>query len=122
MEIGPGGRGDRCFQLRLVDHEMLCQSSKVSDSLLPVTGKMTDGEDGDNHPIVEYPAIFSIILGLLEDFLSLLPARADLVILSTYKKFIMKQGVLELIFAAHLRESFTSQGFSIAASDLLLSS
>ena len=59
---------------------MLCQFSKVSGSLLPVTGKMTDGEDGDNRPIVEYPAIFSIIPGLLEDFLGLLPARADLVI------------------------------------------
>ena len=41
-----------------------------------------------------YPAIFSIILDLLDNFLGLLPARTDLAILSTYKKFIMKQGVL----------------------------
>ena len=40
---------------------------------------------------------FPTILGLLEDFPRLLPARANLVIFPTDQEFIMKQGVSELV-------------------------
>ena len=40
---------------------------------------------------------FPTILGLLENFPRLLPARTDLVVLPTMQEFVMKQGVPELV-------------------------
>ena len=37
----------------------------VPDSSVSVIGKMTDGEDGGNHPTVEFPATVSNLPGLI---------------------------------------------------------
>ena len=79
----------------------------VPDTLFPVAGKMTDGEDGDNHPTVELPAMVPTILSLLEDFPYLLSARADLVILPKDQEF-HEAGSSKADCMTYLRKSFTS--------------
>jgi len=65
---------------------------------------------------------FPVALGMLEDYPCLLPNIQDLVILPAGKQFIMAQGAPQLIALAHLRNTFSSQGLSLKASELLLSS
>ena len=116
----PRSRGHRCLQPELGDGKVLCQSSMVPHSSVPITGEKTDSKDGNNHPTVELLVMVSNYPGSTGKFSS---PRTDLVVLPTMQEFVMKQGVPELRSCmAHLRGSFTSQGVSSAISELLLSS
>ena len=63
LEARPGDREDRFLHPKLVDHQVLYQSSMVPVSSVSVIGKMTDGEDSGNHPTVEFPATVSNLPG-----------------------------------------------------------
>ena len=85
------------------------------DSLLPVTGKTTDSEDGDNHPTVKFPAMVLNHLGSTGRPSSSPPSK------SGPGNPPKRSGIYHAIGSpgpscmAHLRESFTSQGLSTAA-------
>ena len=122
LEARPRGGGDRCFQPRLVHCEGLRQSSLVSDSSLPLADKTTDGESGGNHSIVEYAALVSNHSGSTGGLPSP-PASKNRPGNSSHRSRVHNEaGSARVNCLAHLRESFTSQGISTSASDLLLSS
>ena len=122
MEAGPRGGGDRCFQPRLVHCKGLRQSPLVSDSSLPLTDKTTDGEGGGNHPVVEYATLVSNHSGSTGGLPSP-PTSENRPGNSSHRSRIHNEaGSARVNCLTHLRESFTSQGISTSASDLLLSS
>ena len=66
---------------------------------------------------------FPVVLEMLEDYPRLLLNQPDLVVLPVGQEFLLKQGVPQLIDRlAHLRQSYSSQGLSSEASDLMLAS
>ena len=84
----------------------------VPDSSLFLADKTTDGKVGGNHPTVEYPAL---VPNHSESTGGLPTPPAD-------KNKPHEAGSSRANCLAYLRESFTSQGISAPASDLLLSS
>ena len=122
LETRPRGRGDGCLQPGLVDCEGLRQSTMVPDSSLPVTGKTTDGKDGSNNPTMEFPAMVSNHPRSTGRPSSSPPSK------NRPGNPPNRSGIYHATRSpgpscmAHLRESFTSQGLSTMASDLLLSS
>ena len=69
----------------------------VLDCTVSESNKTTEGQGGDNHPLWASQPWYPTILGMLEDYLRILPAKEDLVILPAGQEFIMNQGVPELV-------------------------
>ena len=122
LETGPRSRGHRCLQPELGDGKVLCQSSMVPHSSVPITGEKTDGKDGDNHPTVELPAMVSNYPGSTGKFSSPSPSEDRPGSPANNARICHEAGSSGASCMAHLRGSFTSQGISSAASELLLSS
>ena len=94
----------------------------VSDSSLPLTDEVADDKGGGNHSIVEYAALIPNHSGSTGG-LPMPPASENRPGNSSHGSRIYNEaGSARVNCVAHLRESFTSQGISIPASDLLLSS
>ena len=93
----------------------------VPDTLLSVSGKTTDGEGGDNHPTVELPAMVSNHPGPIGGLSSPSPSESRHGNTPNRSIVYHEAGSSRAGCMAHLRESFTSQGISAAASDLLSS-
>ena len=122
LETGPRSRGHRCLQPELGDGKVLCQSSMVPHSSVPITGEKTDGKDGDNHPTVELPAMVSNYPRSTGKFSSPSPSEDRPGSPANNARICHEAGSSGASCMAHLRGSFTSQGISSAASELLLSS
>jgi len=67
--------------------------------MLPESDKSTKGKGSDNYPLWASQPWYPTILGMLEDYPRILPAREreDLVILPASQEFIMNQGVPDLV-------------------------
>ena len=94
----PSARTGRC--------KVLCQSSMMPHSSVPITGEKTDGEDGDNHPTVELPAMVSNYPGSTGKFSSPSPSEDRPGSPANNARICHEVGSSGASCMAHLRGSF----------------
>ena len=122
MEARPGSRENRCIQLRLVDHQGLCQSPLVPDKSLSVTDQTTECQGHIDHPTVEHPAVVSSYTGTIRGLTLTTTSERRSGASSIELEVPNDTGSAGTSCMAYIRESFTSQGISSKAAELLLSS
>ena len=123
LETGPGGRKYGCIQPGLVEGEGLCKPPMVLDSSLPQPDKAAEGQISHDHTTLDHTTMVSNDPGDARKLS--MPSLSN----SRPGNSANRSGRLHnetwgtgTSCTAYLKESFTSQGISTEASNLLLSS
>ena len=95
LETRSRSRGNRYLYAELGNLSGICQSSMVSDTLLPDQGEKTGSKDSANNTIVENPVM--LVLDLLEDHPCRIPQHPDSISMTLGQEFLMQEGIPQLV-------------------------
>ena len=122
LETRPGGTGNGCVQSRLVSGEGICQPPMVPDCTLSEPNKETSSKSGNDHSTVGISTLVPNHSGDAGGVSQTSPSSGRPSDTSVRTGLHNEPGCANTSGMANLRESFTSQGISPEAADLLLAS
>ena len=122
LETRPGSHSDRCIPPGLVTTAGLCQPTLVFNSSLPLQSEKGISTGSVDHSLLEHSIVVSNSVGTAGELpsISTIPARpgSD----ANRPGVSNETGSAPADHLAYLRQSYTSQGFSSEASNLMLAS
>ena len=122
LEGGPRGSSHRCIHAGLEPPERFCEPTLVPDQSLPLQGESRGSANSASNTSVEYTTLVSSSTGNVGG----LPSTADQSIIfgriASGSGVSLETGSSSTDRLAHPRQSYSSQGLSSEASDLMLAS
>ena len=122
LEARPRGGENGCIQPGLVDRQGLCQPPLVFDRSLPVSDQTTECQSHIDYPTMEHTTMVPSSAGTDRELSSLTSSEQRSGSSTVESGVLNEAGGPRSSCMAYIRQSFTSQGISSEASELLLSS
>ena len=122
LEGGPRGSSHRCIHAGLVSPERFCKPTLVPDQSLPLQGESRGSANSASDTSVEYTTLVSSSTGNVGGLPSTADQSTRFGSIASGSGVSLETGSSSTDRLAHLRQSYSSQGLSSEASDLMLAS
>ena len=122
LEGGPRGSSHRCIHAGLVSPKRFCEPTLVPDQSLPLQGESRGSANSASNTSVEYTTLVSSSTGNVGGLPSTAAQSTRFGSIASGSGVSLETGSSSTDRLAHLRQSYSSQGLSSEASDLMLAS